>query len=148
MQNHSNGKVKSSDNKKILEKAILAGIGVASSKELVKKAIHGIYDDIQKILNELVDELEAKGELKTKETKDLLKQIHERSEKERKKIFKELKVDSKNLIDTAKDFILKPFTQTKQTQSKAKKSNTKKANKSVKKSVSKSSSAKKKTKKR
>lgn len=118
MHNHSNGVLKSKDNKKILEKAILAGIGVASSKELVKKAIHGIYDDIQTILKELVDELEKKGELKTKETKELVKQIHEKSDKERKKIFKELKIDSKNIIDTAKEFILKPFTKTSPVKSK------------------------------
>lgn len=147
MQNHSNGKIKSSDNKKILEKAILAGIGVASSKELVKKAIHGIYDDIQKILNELVDELEVKGELKTKETKDLLKQIQERSDKERKKLFKELKVDSKNLIDTAKEFILKPFTKTSTVKTKAKsKAAPAERKKATKKSATKAKSKKKKAK--
>ncbi len=101
-----NGVLKHGDNKKLLQKALLAGIGVTTSRELIKKAIIGIYDDIQNILSDLIEELEKKGELKAKETKDLVKQIHKRSEEEKKKITKELKQNSKSLFDNLKGLIL------------------------------------------
>lgn len=105
---NGNGFVKD-DKRKLLERAVMACVGVGTSKELIKKAVFGIYDDMQKIVSELIEELERNGELKTQETKELLEAIQSKSESEKKKIVKELKKTSKGLLESAKELILKPF---------------------------------------
>ena len=106
---NSNGLGSKEDKRKILERAVMACIGVGTSKELIKKAVFGIYDDMQKIINELVEELEKNGELKTQETKEILEAIQNKSESEKKRIVKELKKTSKSLLESARELILKPF---------------------------------------
>ena len=108
-QMQSNGFLKNKNSLKFVQKAILAGIGVTTSKELIKKAAVGLYDDIQKIVTDLLCELEERGEIKTIETKHLIKELQKKSEIEKAKISKKLKKDSKSLINVAKDMILTPL---------------------------------------
>lgn len=104
----TNGFFKNKNRLKIIQKAIMAGIGVTTSKELIKKAAIGLYDDIQKIVKDLLGELEEQGKLKTKETKILITELQKKSEIEKIKIYNKLQKDSKNLFKTAKDIILAP----------------------------------------
>jgi predicted Zn-ribbon and HTH transcriptional regulator len=136
---------KKEDKRKILERAVMACIGVGTSKELIKKAVFGIYDDMQKIINELVEELEKNGELKTQETKELLEAIQNKSESEKKKIVSELRKTSKSLLESAKELILKPFSN--QTVKQKLKKSVKKTSKKSKTSSAKRTKAKKSKKK-
>ena len=105
-----NGFFKSSKelNNKI-KKAILTGIGATSSKEVIKKAAVGLYDDVQKITHNLLKELEEKGKLKTKETKKLILELQKKSEGEKVKIYKKLEKEGKGLFNTARELIITPI---------------------------------------
>lgn len=103
-----NGKPKNKDAFKMIQKAIVTGIGIAASKEAIKKAASNLYDDIQGVVRGLLSELEHKGEIKTKQTKKIIKELQKKSEIEKIKIYKELQKDSKNLLKLAKNIILSP----------------------------------------
>lgn len=105
----TNGFFKSKDRFKVVQKAIMAGIGATTSKEVIKKAAIGLYDDIQKVVHKLLIELEERGEVKAKETKKILNELQKKSEVEKTKIYKKLKKDSKGLLNTAKNIILTPI---------------------------------------
>ena len=105
-----NNFINKKDNLKLLQKAIMAGIGVTTSKEKIKKAAYGIYDDIQKIVLALVKDLEKNGELKAKETKAIIKDLQKKSETEKVKIYRSLQKEGKNLINLTKEIMLIPKT--------------------------------------
>ncbi len=93
---------------KLIQKAILTGIGVAASKESIKRAAAGIYNDVQGIIYNLLKDLEKKGTIKTKETKQILKQIQKRSESEKSKIYKKLQKEGKTLFNSAREILSTP----------------------------------------
>ena len=105
----NNGTVKSKNLINVVQKAIMAGIGVAVSKETITKAACGIYEDVQSIVQKLLDELEGQGKLKTKETKKLLQEIQKKIIIEKNKAYKKLQVDSKDLIKQIKENVLIKF---------------------------------------
>lgn len=105
----TNGFLKNKKKFKIIQKAIMTGIGATTSQEIIKKAAAGLYDDIQKIVQNLLKELEVQGELKAKETKEILTKLQKKSDFEKSKVYKRLQKDLKVLITTAKDLILTPF---------------------------------------
>lgn len=95
---------------KLIQKAILTGIGVAASKESIKRAAAGIYNDVQGIIYNLLKDLEKKGTLRTKETKQILKQIQKKSESEKSKIYKKLQKEGKTLLNSAREILSTPAT--------------------------------------
>ena len=108
----TNGFLKNKVNFKVgqkIQKAILTGIGATTSKEVIKKAAIGLYDDVQKIIHDLLNQLERKGKLKAKETKRLIKEFQKKSEIEKPKIYKKLEKEGRSLLNTAKDIIVTPF---------------------------------------
>ncbi|MBI2995283.1 MAG: hypothetical protein HYY52_01045 [Candidatus Melainabacteria bacterium] len=105
----TNGLLITKDRVKTIQKAIMAGIGAASSRELIQKAAKNIYSDAQKIAHNLFERLEEQGELKTQETKRLIKHLQKQSESEKKKIYIKLQHDCKKLISSIADTILTPF---------------------------------------
>ena len=105
----TNGFLKNKKNLKFIQKAIMATVGVTTSKELIKKAALDLYDDIQEVVTNLLDDLESRGEIKTKETQKLMKELQEKSDVEKVKITKKLQKDSKSLVNLAKDIILTPL---------------------------------------
>lgn len=94
----------------LIQKAILTGIGVAASKESIKRAAAGIYNDVQGIIYNLLKDLEKKGTLRTKETKQILKQIQKKSESEKSKIYKKLQKEGKTLLNSAREILSTPAT--------------------------------------
>ena len=115
--------IKNKDKIQALQKAILAGIGATTSKELIRKAAIGMYDDAQAIVKELFNKLEQRGELKTKETKKLIKELQKESQSEKSKIYKQLQKDSKELLNNITNILLTPFTIAKKASEKLSKSN-------------------------
>ncbi len=101
-----NNGTKSKDLIKTVQKALMAGIGVAISKETITKAACGIYEDVQLMVQKFVSELEGQGKLKTKETKKLLKEIEKKLSAEKSKAYKKLKTDSEDFLKQLKTNIL------------------------------------------
>lgn len=104
----TNGFLKNKNKLEVLQKAIMTGIGVTTSKEVIKKAATHLYDDIQKIIKDLISDLEEKGKIKTKEAKILVKELQKKSDVEKEKIYKKLQKDGKHLLKTARDIMLMP----------------------------------------
>ncbi len=127
-----NGFLNNKDKLKLIQKAILTGIGATASKETIKKAASGIYGDVQKIVKDLLKQLEKSGEIKTKETRKIIKGLQEKSEVEKEKIYKKLQKEGKNLLKSVKEIaviprmLLKDITNTITNNSKGKKAKTKK----------------------
>ena len=111
MQKNSpiNNIIKNKDKLKLIQKAILTGIGVAASKDSIKKAAKGIYNDVQKIVQNLLKELEESGEIKTNQTKKIIKELQKKSEVEKDRIYKKLQKEGKTLLKSAKEIILTPI---------------------------------------
>ncbi len=105
-----NNFINKKDSLKLIQKAIMTGIGATTSKEKIKKAAYGIYDDIQKIVLGLVKDLEKNGELRAKETKAIIKDLQKKSEIEKVKIYKRLQKEGKGLINLTKEVMLIPKT--------------------------------------
>lgn len=56
-----------SEQKKLLKKAVLAGVGASASVDRIKTALNDVMQDLVKVGQELFDELEVKGkEIETK----------------------------------------------------------------------------------
>ncbi|MBI3590160.1 MAG: hypothetical protein HY094_02135 [Candidatus Melainabacteria bacterium] len=104
----TNNFINSKDRLKLIQKAILTGIGVAASKDSIKKAATGIYNDVQKIIKKLLTELEESGEIKTKETRKIIQKLQKKSEIEKAKIYKKLQKEGKTLLKSAREIISTP----------------------------------------
>ena len=95
---------------RLIQKAIMTGIGATISQDKIKKVAYGIYDDIHKIVLDLIKDLERKGEIKANETKVIIKDLQKKSEVEKAKIYKRLQKEGKSLIGLTKEIILIPKT--------------------------------------
>ena len=105
----SNGFVKSKNKIKLIQKAILTGVGAAISNETIRKAAATLYNDIHKEVRKLLNNLEEQGELKAKETKKLVLQLQKKSEAEKLKIYKELRKNTKPFLKAAEHVLLTPI---------------------------------------
>ena len=103
-----NNSISNKDKLKLIQKAVLTGIGVAASKESIKKAAAGIYKDVQQIVQNLLSELEESGEIKTQEAKNIIKQLQKKSELEKAKIYKKLQKEGKVLLKSVKEILKTP----------------------------------------
>lgn len=108
------------DKMKLIQKAILTAVGIAASQETIKKAAKGIYGDVQKIIKELLVELEKSGEIKAKETKEIITHLQKKSEAEKEKIYTKLKKEGKTILNSAREIILTPMSVLKNTNSSSK----------------------------
>ena len=105
----SNGFVKSKNKIKLIQKAILTGVGAAISNETIRKAATHLYNDIQKEVHKLLNNLESQGELKAEETKKLVLQLQRKSEAEKLKIYKELRKNTKPFLKAAQNVLMTPL---------------------------------------
>ena len=105
----TNGFIKSKNKIQLIQKAILTGVGAAISNETIKKAAAHLYNDIQKEVHKLLDNLEEQGELKAEETKKLVLELQKKSEVEKLKIYKELRKNTKPFLRAAENVLLTPI---------------------------------------
>jgi len=105
----NNGFIKNNDKIKFIQKAILAGVGAAISKDTIKKAAATLYNDIQKEVQKLLNNLEEQGELKAEETKKLILELQKKSEAEKLKIYKELRKNTKPFVKAAQNVLMTPL---------------------------------------
>jgi transketolase len=66
-----------SEQKKLLKKAVMAGVGASASVDRIKTALNDVMQDLVKVGQELFDELETKGKDKTDSFSKELKKIQD-----------------------------------------------------------------------
>ena len=94
-----------SDRTKLLKKAVLTGVGATSSVDRVKDALKEAMQDLVKVGQDLLEDLEEKGKIKTESAQSFLKGFQDEAAKrteciEKKvssKVGKELKKVAKDL---------------------------------------------------
>ncbi len=82
-----------SDQKKLLKKAVLAGVGASANVDRIKSALNDVMQDLVKVGQELFDELETKGKDKTEGFQKELKKLQD--EATRRTLEAEKKVSNK-----------------------------------------------------
>lgn len=96
---------KASDRSKLFKKAVLAGVGATSNVERVKAALSDAMEDLIKVGQDLLDEMEDKGKGKTENFQSFLRGLQDEAGKRTQDA--EKKVSSKVSGTTkraAKDF--------------------------------------------
>lgn len=84
---------KNNDRAKIFKKAVLAGVGASSNVERVKAALSEAMEDLVKVGQDLLDELEDKGKGKTENFQQFLRNLQDEAGK--RTLDAEKKVSSK-----------------------------------------------------
>ncbi len=74
-------KEKANDRVKIFKKAVLAGVGATSNVERVKAALSDAMEDLVKVGQDLLDELEDKGKGKTENFQHFLRNLQDEAGK-------------------------------------------------------------------
>lgn len=74
-------KEKANDRAKIFKKAVLAGVGATSNVERVKAALSDAMEDLVKVGQDLLDELEDKGKGKTENFQHFLRNLQDEAGK-------------------------------------------------------------------
>ncbi|MBX9941046.1 MAG: hypothetical protein K2Y32_17420 [Candidatus Obscuribacterales bacterium] len=70
-----------SDRTKLLKKAVLTSVGASSNVERVKDALKEAMQDLVKVGQELIDDLEEKGKIKTESAQSFLKGLSDEAAK-------------------------------------------------------------------
>ena len=70
-----------SESRKLMKKAVLAGVGATNNVERIKAALNEAMQDVVKVGQDLLDELEDKGKVKTDNVQSFLKSLQEEATK-------------------------------------------------------------------
>ncbi|HEY9753845.1 MAG TPA: hypothetical protein V6C97_01645 [Oculatellaceae cyanobacterium] len=98
-----------SEQKKLLKKAVMAGVGASASVDRIKTALNDVMQDLVKVGQELFDELETKGKEKSdsfskefsKELKKLQEEAARRTADAEKKVSSKLQGGTKRVAKDA-----------------------------------------------
>lgn len=94
-----------SERSKYLKKAVLSTVGASSNVERVKDALKEAMQDLVKVGQELIDDLEEKGKIKTESAQSFLKGLSDEAAKRTGGIDKKLSTKlQKKVRDTAREF--------------------------------------------
>jgi gamma-glutamylcysteine synthetase len=94
-----------SDRTKLLKKAVLTSVGATSSVDRVKDALKDAMQDLVKVGQELIDDLEEKGKVKTESAESFLKGFKDEAVKRTEDIEKQVSAKvSKTMKKAAKEF--------------------------------------------
>lgn len=67
---------------KLLKKAVLTGVGATANVDRVKSALNDALNDLMKVGQDLLEELEEKGKVKTDSVQNFLKNLQEDATKQ------------------------------------------------------------------
>lgn len=70
-----------SERTKLLKKAVLTGVGATTNADRIKQAIMQAVDDLFKVGQELLDDLECKGKVNTDNVQNFLKNLQDETSK-------------------------------------------------------------------
>jgi len=90
----------SESRKKLIKKAVLAGVGASNSVDRIKTALNDAMQDLVKVGHDLLDEMEGKGKEKTENVQNFLKNLQDEATQRTHDV--EKKVTSKVQISTKK----------------------------------------------
>ncbi len=94
-----------SDRTKLLKKAVLTGVGATSSVDRVKDALKDAMQDLVKVGQDLLDDLEEKGKVKTDSAESFLKGFKDEAVKRTEDMEKQVTSKfSKTMKKAAKEF--------------------------------------------
>jgi polyhydroxyalkanoate synthesis regulator phasin len=101
-----------SDRTKLLKKAVLTGVGASSNIDRVKKALEEALEDLVKVGQDLIDDLEEKGKEKSESTQSFLKGFQDEAAKRTGDIEKKVSAKvSKNFKKVAREVGIVTFEQ-------------------------------------
>ncbi len=95
---------KSNDRAKMFKKAVLAGVGASSNVERVKAALSEAMEDLVKVGQDLLDELEDKGKGKTENFQQFLRNLQDEAGKRTHDAEKKLSKFSGSTKKAVKEF--------------------------------------------
>lgn len=75
-----------SERTKLLKKAVLTGVGASSNPQRVRAALKDALDDLFKVGQTLLDDLESKGKNKTESAQNFLRNLQEEAGKRGEKL--------------------------------------------------------------
>jgi polyhydroxyalkanoate synthesis regulator phasin len=94
-----------SERTKLLKKALLTSVGASTNGERIKAALSEAFDDLAKIGQDLLSELEGKGKDQTKSAQKFLEKLKSETERRSKVFGKDVsKQVHKSVEKTAKEF--------------------------------------------
>ncbi len=79
-----------SETTKLLKKTVLTGVGAGANVELVKSALSEAVQDLVKVGQNLMDELEEKGKVKADSVQEFIKHLQSEAVKKTNKVEKEV----------------------------------------------------------
>ncbi len=85
----------------LLKKAVLTSVGATSSVDRIKNALNDAMQDLVKIGQDLIDELEEQGKIKAENAQSFLKGIQDEATKKTTQIEKKV---TEKVQEKAKDF--------------------------------------------
>ncbi len=90
---------------KLLKKAVLTGVGATANVDRVKSALNDALNDLMKVGQDLLDELEEKGKVKADSVQSFLKNLQEDATKQAESMEKTVstKVQT-SVLKAANDF--------------------------------------------
>jgi len=91
-----------SERTKLLKKAVLTSVGATTNAERIKQAISQAMEDLYKVGQELLEDLEAKGKVKTDSAQSFLKNLQDETSKRtgdlEKKVSKKVQISMKKAV--------------------------------------------------
>lgn len=94
-----------SERSKYLKKAVLTSVGASSNAERVKEALKEAMQDLIKVGQELIDDLEEKGKIKTESAQSFLKGLSDEAAKRTGGIEKKVSTKlQKKVKEAAREF--------------------------------------------
>ena len=90
-----------SERTKLLKKAVMTGVGATTNGERIKAALNEALEDLVKIGQELFEELESKGKVKTKTAQEFVKNLKEEAGRRSDKLEKQVSSKVQNSMQKA-----------------------------------------------
>jgi polyhydroxyalkanoate synthesis regulator phasin len=70
-----------SERTKLLKKAVMTGVGASTNVDRIKVALNEALEDLVRVGQDLLEDLESKGEIKAKSAQDFFKNFQENAKK-------------------------------------------------------------------
>jgi polyhydroxyalkanoate synthesis regulator phasin len=90
-------KVNVSERAELIKKAVLAGVGATANMERIKSAINEAFEDLSKVGQDLVEDLQESGKGKTEQVQAFLENLQEEAARRSAKLGKQASVSTKRV---------------------------------------------------
>jgi polyhydroxyalkanoate synthesis regulator phasin len=87
-----------SERTRLLKKAVLTSVGAGTNVDRIKSALNEAMQDLVKVGNNLLDELEEKGKVKTESVQEFLKHFQAEAQKKTSQVEKKVSTGMKKVV--------------------------------------------------